>query len=155
MNPLIRFVPGLLLLVVAGGCSKQPGPNVSLVQPARGTFELCILANPTDDGEAIDRATGFFEAARTDPKLAESLRRRAEANEPPPPPTADEGSAFVVFNDVCTYRWAPVSDALLVSLWLEPAPAPGQPGADLYQALKVALTKADRIICSGAWTPAC
>jgi len=138
MRRMFPLVPFVLILAVAYGCSKNPAPSSSFVRPTPGSLELCALANPDDDSDAIEQATEFFAAARSDPKLAARLRERAEANEPPPPPTTSDGPEFVVFNEVYTYRWAPVSDGLLRSYSLEPIPAPGLLGASLYSGLKEA-----------------
>jgi hypothetical protein len=138
MRRLFALVLVVLILAVAYGCSKRSGPGTVSVRPAPGTFELCVLANPEDDADAIQQATEFFAAARTDPKLAATLRQRNEANEPPPPPMTGDGPEFVVFNEVYTYRWAPVSSTILQNQALEPAPAPGSLGARLYDELKEA-----------------
>jgi len=139
---MFPLVSAAFILAVACGCSKNPGPGsaptASFVRPAAGTLELCALANPDDDADAIEQATELFAAARSDPKLAARLRERAEANEPPPPPTTNDGPEFVVGNDVYTYRWAPVSDGQLRSYLLEPVPDAGLPGASLYNRLKAA-----------------
>src|SRR6476660_8823009 len=138
MRRMLVLAPIAIILAVACGCSKSPGLRPVSIRPAPGTFELCILANPTDDSEAFDRATEFFAAARSDPKLTDVLRQRAEANEPPPAPESHDGPEFVVGNEVYTYRWAPVSDAMLRSNLLEPVPSPGTSGEVFYKGLKEA-----------------
>jgi SecD/SecF fusion protein len=51
-----------------------------------GSLEFRILANSTDDKEAIDQARKEIEAAKTDPQVKKDLETRALLGEPPPKP---------------------------------------------------------------------
>lgn len=136
MRRLLSLTAPLALGLSA--CSEQvaPAPMVSQVSPLPGTFELCILANEDDDGEAIAKAERYFQEARTNPRIAADLKQRAEANEPPPAPVAGEGLAFFVLGEECTYRWAPAADVFLRNNQVRPVPHVSEAGHRLYTAIR-------------------
>jgi hypothetical protein len=134
-----RFIAIVALFVCAlatSGCSKpNPGPPTAF-RPASGSLELCVLANDSDDADALFTATDFFATAKNDLKIKNELHRRAIRGEAPPPPAADPNSAFVVFEEDCTYRWAPVSGFMLRELGIDTEPQAGEFGRTTYAALK-------------------
>lgn len=117
------------------GCKRPSNSQMSTFRPPAGSFELLILANETDDKEAIEAARNIFAKARTDPKMEQLLQRRAIRGEPPPPPVADPLSAFIVFNEDYTYRWALVSKQFVTDNLDPPSPAAKEAGRRRAEAL--------------------
>jgi SecD/SecF fusion protein len=72
-----------------------------------GSLEFRILANTTDDKEAIDAAKKYFAEAQKNPKIKADLDALAVAGKPPPPPLNDKGEpTFTTPNDGDhTYTW--------------------------------------------------
>jgi SecD/SecF fusion protein len=72
-----------------------------------GSLEFRILANNTDDKEAIDAAKKYFVDAHTDVTKKEELERLALAGQPPPPPTnANNGLEFPTGTDIGDYSYS-------------------------------------------------
>jgi SecD/SecF fusion protein len=63
---------------------------------SQGSLEFRMLANPSNDKEAIDSARSWFDKAAKDPAIQTELDNLAFADKPPPPPTAPGGGT--VFN---------------------------------------------------------
>ncbi|HEX3148741.1 MAG TPA: hypothetical protein VHR66_11695 [Gemmataceae bacterium] len=128
-------VAAVFLMLLSVGCSKKPGPNAVIVKPAAGAFELHMLANGTDDADAIAAAEQYFAKTLKDPELAAELKRRLDAGQPPPPPVV-QGVPFIALGKPCTYRWAPVSEHALNSEQLEAKPDDQANTSERYTKLK-------------------
>jgi SecD/SecF fusion protein len=72
-----------------------------------GKLEFRILANTTDDREAIEAAKKYFADAQKDANLKKALDDLAVAGKPPPPPVNADGSPyFPVANDTVPHSYA-------------------------------------------------
>jgi SecD/SecF fusion protein len=63
---------------------------------SQGSLEFRMLANPSNDKEALDSARNWFDKAAKDPAIQTELENLAFADKPPPPPAAPGGGT--VFN---------------------------------------------------------
>jgi SecD/SecF fusion protein len=74
-----------------------------------GSLEFRILANRTNDSDALERARQWFNSAKTDAAKQAELERLAFAGKPPPPPTAQGGGEHFDTNlGRFTYSWVEV-----------------------------------------------
>jgi SecD/SecF fusion protein len=87
-----------------------------------GKLEFRILANSTDDKEAIEAAKKYFADAQKDPNTKRTLDDLAVAGKPPPPPLNAGGSPdFPVVNDSDaphSYAWVELGRSERQSLGL-------------------------------------
>lgn len=143
MRATLQIVPVIIFLLITSACKRNAAPTFGVVQPAPGTFELCILANADDDALAIQDAEEYFRNARTDPAMKKLLQGRAAIGEPPPPPKVGDGSPHIVLEIKCTYRWAKLSTAFLRSEQIDPGEE--SLGKLLFNRLKQA--RLDQEIC--------
>ena len=67
MRPYFQLGAAFILILATSACNRKGTPNYPVVNPAPGTFEICILANADDDSLAIQDAQEFFRKASTDP----------------------------------------------------------------------------------------
>jgi SecD/SecF fusion protein len=59
-----------------------------------GSLKFVILANTTDDKEAIDVAKAYFDSIQSNPAELDKLRIAELTGNPPPPPRPPDGRAF-------------------------------------------------------------
>jgi SecD/SecF fusion protein len=72
---------------------------------SQGSLEFRMLANRSNDGEAINAARAWFDKAAKDPSIQRELENLAFADKPPPPPTAPGGGT--TFNtDLGTFAYS-------------------------------------------------
>jgi SecD/SecF fusion protein len=94
--------------------------NIKNLIEKQGRLEFRILANTTDDDEAIAAARDFF--AKATPAVKADLERREVRDEPPPPPRHEDGNLFfpVKLPDEAahTYSWVELGKSQLYSLGL-------------------------------------
>jgi SecD/SecF fusion protein len=79
-----------------------------------GKLEFRILANRTDDQEAIEAATKYFADAKSNEERKSSLANLIVAGKPPPPPVGPNGDhTFLAANDGQrhTYSWVELGKA--------------------------------------------
>ena len=143
MRACLQIIPALILLLATSACNRKATPNYQVVQPAPGTFEICILANVDDDALAIQDAEEYSRNASTDPTLQKLLKSRAASGEPPPPPKVGDGGHYTVLESECTYRWTRLSPLFLRSEQIDPGP--DSLGKSLFERLKRA--RADGELC--------
>src|SRR6185437_5540156 len=96
--------------------------NIKALIGQQGRLEFRILANPTDDNEAIKRASEYID----NEAHAAELDRLAVLGEPPPPPRAEDGSLLfpITLNGETintSYSWVEVGKEELYNLHLNNA----------------------------------
>jgi SecD/SecF fusion protein len=70
-----------------------------------GSLKFVILANETDDQEAINVAKAYFDAVQNSPAEQEKLRVANLTGKPPPAPRPPDGKAFHTSLGDYTYSW--------------------------------------------------
>jgi SecD/SecF fusion protein len=97
-----------------------------------GVLEFRILANLTDDAEAIRDAQRLIDEAATDPKAKADAEERARAGLPPRAPT---GEYKVLDLDGVTYEWVELGKEEREALHINNASETDPRGAGMWQTL--------------------
>ncbi len=101
------------------GLTNEGIEKIKTLISQQGNLEFRILANTTDDHQAIDIATNYI----ADKKNKEELDRASREGLPPPGPTLPDGSPFqVTVNGETTYHrysWVEIGKNELYTLNLE------------------------------------
>jgi SecD/SecF fusion protein len=121
-----------------------------------GSLEFRILANTTDDVEAIDAAKKYLSDAQKNPELKAELDRLAVAGKPPPRPLpAGGGTTFPTATNIgqYSYSWAELgkSERLLLGLSnaVEKNAAPGS----FWKAAEEARKKGEALVIPESFSP--
>jgi SecD/SecF fusion protein len=73
---------------------------------SQGSLEFRMLANRSQDSEAINAAKAWFDKAAKDAALKEELSKLAFAGKPPPAPTQADGSPFFDVPNLGTFSYS-------------------------------------------------
>ncbi len=149
IRPIPSETPRVEIILPTGGYASgkqtlnpEQVENIKNLIQQQGRLEFRILANGTDDKEAIDRAAEYLRNADNQEKLADLEKKGL----PPPDPTAQDGSpTFSVTLSGETvnyaYQWVQIGKEYLYQLGLNNAAADSPATAGLWKMVAAARDK--------------
>ncbi len=149
IRPIASETPRVEIVLPTGGYASgrttlkpEEVENIKNLIQQQGRLEFRILANGTDDKEAIDRAAEYLRNADNQAKLADLEK----AGSPPPDPTPQGGgSTFSVTLNGETvnyaYQWVEIGKEYLYQLGLNNAAADSPATAGLWKMVEAARDK--------------